>query len=92
MVLDGEEDESLRILLEEGLIGLLGLNGVGNSRLGGLFCSLHLGDDGLGHGLGGDFFGWRVVLLVGDAEVKLLDRRLHLQVANGRSSLDDPKY
>jgi len=94
MILYGEEDESLRILLKERLIGLVRLDSAGNSRLGGFLCWLDLSDASLAVlvddlRLGGDFFGRRVVLLVGAVKVKLFDRRLHLQVVNSRSSLED---
>lgn len=77
MVLNGEEDKALRVLLEEGLIGFCLLDGGSND---GLWCILGLldflddsrlvvGVDLLGEA--GDRVG--VVLLVSDAKVELLN-------------------
>lgn len=81
MVLDGEQDEAVGVLLEEGLVGLLGLDAGGHGALR-LLNLLSL-DEG---GVQGDG-GVGVVLLVGDAEVKLLDGGLHLERVNGSGSL-----
>ena len=97
MVLDGEEDETLRVLLENGLVGLVWSNARGDG-LGLLLLNL-LGLDDLGvlHlGLGSvDLVGQTgegslvhgVVLLVGGIEVELLNGRLHLEGVDGGSSL-----
>lgn len=90
MILDGEEDEALRVLLEEGLVGLLRLDGRGHAGLGLLLLrearllllsGIHLGLERGEVGIEGG------VLLVGAGEVKLLDGRLHLEVLDGGSSL-----
>lgn len=81
MVLDGEKDESLRVLLEEGLVGLLGPEARGGS---GLLDLLDLGDDGLDLLDGSDV---GVVLLISDVEVELLDGGLHLEGLDSSGSL-----
>jgi len=85
MVLDGKENETLGVLLKERLIGLLRLDARGNSGLGllllGLFDNLCLEVGGI------EGLVQRLVLLVGGAEVELLDGRLHFEVLNGGSSL-----
>lgn len=78
MVLDGKENETVRVLLQERLTGLEFLNG--RNRLGSL--------DGLLGGLGDSRVdvGSRRVLLAG--EVELLDGRVaHLEVLEGGGSL-----
>lgn len=81
VVLDGEEDETVRVLLQERLIGLGLLDA--RSNLGGLDGLLaQLVDrrvDGLGR---------RDILLASGLEVELLDRRVtHLEVLERGSSL-----
>lgn len=80
VVLDGEQDEALGVVLEERLVGLLGLDGGGH---GGRRLLDLLGDDRRvvlrdGGGVG-------VVLLVG--EVELLHGRLHLEGVDGSGGL-----
>lgn len=90
MVLDGKQDEALRVLLQDGLVNLIGLNcrshgGLGLlllEGLGGLVVVVHLLGKGLESGLVK-----RLVLLVGSVEVDLLDRGLNLKRVNGRGSL-----
>jgi len=81
VVLDGEKDESLRVLLEEGLVGLLGPEARSGS---GLLDLLDLGDDGLDLLDGSDV---GVVLLISDVEVELLDGGLHLEGLDSSGSL-----
>ena len=86
MVLDWEEDKSLRILHEQRLICLLRLEFRCNSR-----DSLGLRDDWLRDDDIGDNWGFGVeghVLLANSLEVELLDWRVgHLEIINCRSSL-----
>lgn len=89
MVLDGEEDEATRVLLEERLVGVVVLDNSGLSLL--LLDLLDLLDDWLVVGIdllskSGDSR-VRVVLLVRDAEIELLNGRLHLEGVNGSSGL-----
>jgi len=81
VVLDGEKNEALRVLLEEGLVGLFWLDGCSSGLLLDL---LDLGDNRLGV-LDGDGVG--VVFLVGGIEVELLNGRLYLESLNGSGSL-----
>lgn len=81
MVLDGEENETLRVLLKEGLIELLSL-GSHNS-----FCLFLCLLDNLGPELCGIDVVVGLVLLVGDTEVELLDGRFHVKVLDTGSSL-----
>lgn len=89
MVLDWEQDETVRVLLEDGLLKLLG------TEFGGLCGRLLCFDDILGSDVvrvdvldqSGDRRILEIVLLVRDSEVKLLDRGLHLEGLNGRGSL-----
>jgi hypothetical protein len=84
MVLNREENKSLRILLKEGLVGFLSLNARGSSLgllLLGLLNDLCLQLGGIG-GLVE-----RLVFLVGGTEVELFDRGLHVEVLNCGSSL-----
>lgn len=90
MVLDGEQDEALRVLLQDGLVNLLRLNCGSHSGLGlllleglgGFVVVVHLLGKGLESGLVE-----RLVLLVGGVEVDLLDGGLNLERVNGRGSL-----
>jgi hypothetical protein len=89
VVLDREEHEALRVLLEKWLISFFWLDR-GCNCYNCLLC-LDLLDDGF---LDLDVVNdWRVgiegyVLLVNDLEVELLGRRVtHLQALNGRCSL-----
>jgi len=85
MILDGEENESLGVLLEQRLVHLPGLGGSGHS----LLC-LHLGLVVLRVDLGleGSEVGVKsLVLFVGGGEVQLLYGRLHREVLNCSSSL-----
>lgn len=90
MVLDGEQDEALRVLLQDGLVNLIWLNcrshgGLGLlllEGLGGLVVVVHLLGEALESGLVE-----RLVFLVGSVEVDLLDGRLNLERVNGRGSL-----
>ncbi len=89
MVLDWEQNEALRVLLEKWLISFLWLDCWCNCY-NCLLC-LHFLDDGL---LDFDVVNnWRVsmeryVLLANGFEVKLFGRRVaHLQALNGRCSL-----
>lgn len=83
MVLDGEQHETLGVLLQEGLIGLKWLDGSSDGSLGlldgALLDLLLLQLDGLDI-LDGD------VLLVG-TEVELLDGGIDSECLDGRSSL-----
>jgi hypothetical protein len=80
MVLDGEQDEASRVLLEEGLLSLLFLDRGRDSRLNLLEVILEViwnADDGL-----------ESVLLLRRREVKLLCGRVgHLECVNGRRNL-----
>ena len=92
MVLDGEKDEALAVLLEDGLLDLIGLDARSHGRLGLLLLgSLHaelLRVLGVDLGLeGGEISVKGLVLLVGGSEVELLDRGFHLEGLNGRCSL-----
>lgn len=86
MVLDGEENEALRVLGEERLIGLLRLEGRGHLLgLGGLSVrvvfSIYLGFElskVLVEGL---------VLLVGGTEVELLRGRVHVEILDTGGNL-----
>lgn len=81
MVLDGEENETLRVLLEEGLVELLSLGSDNNlCLLLGLLDNLRLELCSIDVLVG-------LVLLVGDSKVKLLDGRFHVEVLNTGSSL-----
>jgi hypothetical protein len=82
VVLDGEEDETVGILLEEGLIGLSLLDTRGDlGDLNGLL-------DGLGDGRVDGLERRGRVLLADGLEVELLDRGIaHLEVLEGGSSL-----
>lgn len=87
VVLDGEQHKALGVLLQEGLIGLLGLDGGCHGRLGDFLRLLHdglLGLDVLGQG--GDLGVHGQVLLAG-SQVQLLDGRLHAEGLHGRGSL-----
>lgn len=79
VVLDGEKNETVGVLLQEGLVGLSGLDT--SSSLGGLNNGLLGGRvDRLGGG--GD------ILLADGGEVELLNRGIaHLKVLEGGSSL-----
>lgn len=86
MVLNWKEDESLRIVLKQGL-GCLHLldarNNLGNflhSRL--LCCRLDVGSGRVDDGGG--------VLFFSGLEAQLLDWRVHLQLLERSSSLDMP--
>lgn len=85
MVLDGKENKTLGVLLKQRLVGFLRLDARGNSDLGllllGLFDNLCLEVGGI------EGLVQRLVLLIGGAEVELLDGRLHVEVLNGGSSL-----
>jgi hypothetical protein len=82
VVLDGEEDEAVGVLLEEGLIGLSLLNT--RSNLGNLEGLL----DGLGGGRVDGLERRGRVLLADGLEVELLDGGIaHLEVLEGGSSL-----
>lgn len=85
MVLDGEQDEALRVLGEERLIEELLLWFWGSDCLDLLLLVLklgiHLGLEGGEVGIEG------LVFLVGWGKVELLDGRLHLEGVNGGSSL-----
>ena len=77
VVLDGEHDETVGVLLEEGLSSLHGLDsfGLGKSLLDGLL-------DGV------DLHGGRDIFLANGGEVELLDGGVrHLEVLEGGSSL-----
>lgn len=82
MVLDGEQDEALRVLLQDGLVNLLRLDcrshgGLGLlllEGLGGLVVVVHLLSKALESGLVE-----RLVLLVGSVEVDLLNGGLNLE-------------
>jgi len=90
MVLDREQHEALRILLQERLIGFIRLDGRSHSRLllhllhhlshhrGGCLLSIHLGSEGGKVGVEG-----LVLLVVSGIEVELLDRRFHLERLDG---------
>lgn len=89
MILDGEQDKALRVLLQERLVEF--------NRLDDLFVLLSLGRLQLG-GLGVVGINLRLeggeariieglVLLVRRVEVELLDRRFHLEGLNCRCSL-----
>lgn len=81
MVLDGKQNKSLRVLLEEGLVDLVGLGNLGFLRL---FCLRLLN---LGFLLSIHLLGEidkrrlvdRLVLLIGWAEVDLLYGRVDLE-------------
>ena len=83
VVLDGEQDETLGVLLQEGLISLKGLDGSSDGSLGlldrALLDLLLLQLDGLDT-LDGN------VLLVG-TKVELLNRGIDGECLDGRSSL-----
>jgi hypothetical protein len=92
VILDGEEDEALRVLLEQRLIGLLRVD---RHSLGlrllvhgclllvlGVNLCLERGEVGVE----------RCVLLVGRGEVELLDWRFHLKGVNCGSSLHVGAY
>lgn len=81
MVLNGEENETLRVLLEEGLVELLSLGS--DNRL----CLLLGLLDNLRLELCSIDVLVRLVLLVGDSKVELLDGRFHVKVLNTGSSL-----
>ena len=83
VVLDGEQDESVGVLLEKRLVGLLGLDAGGHVGLG-LLSLLRLDD---GCDVLRDDGAVGVVLLVGSVEVELLHRRLHLEGVDGSRSL-----
>jgi len=89
MVLDREQDETVRVFLENWLLELFRAE-IRNGGwflwcLGDLLCGGVLGIEVLGQG--GDSRVLEVIFLVGDAEVKLLYWRLHLEGFNARSSL-----
>lgn len=90
MVLDGEQHKALRVVLQEGLVGLGGLDGRGHGCLDFL-------DDGLLdlflllHRLCGLGILDKDVLLVGVAEVELLDGRLDLEGLDGSGRLQQKK-
>ena len=89
MVLDGKEDEALRVLLQKGLVGFLWPNSRRNSSLGLLLSLLRNGL--LRVDLGGesvDISVNRRVLLAG-VEVQLLHGRLHLERLHIGSNLHE---
>jgi hypothetical protein len=81
MVLNGEENETLRVFLKEGLIKLLSL--CSDNSL----CLLLGLLDNLGLELCGIDVLVGLVLLVGYTEVELLDGRFHVKVLDTGSSL-----
>lgn len=87
MVLDGEENEALTVLLEKRLVHLLLLDARGDHRrfllLRGLLSGL-----GLNVGCGGNVRADGLVLLVGVVEVELLDGGLHLERIESGGSLE----
>lgn len=83
VILDGEENETVGVFLENRLIDLWGLGG----DYGLLVLLDVLGHVGLEFCCIGASLVHDLVLFVGGTEVKLLDRRLHVQVSNSRSSL-----
>jgi hypothetical protein len=88
VILDGEQHEALRVLLQEGLVGLLGLDGRGHGGLWPLLVRGSLLVVGVHLGLeGGEVRVKRRVLLVGGGEVELLDGGLHLKGLDRGSSL-----
>lgn len=92
MVLDGEQHETLGILLQEGLVGLLGLDGGSHGGLRLLLLGRLHGRlvDVLGVNLcleGGEVGVEGRVLLVGSRKIELLDGRLHLEGLDGGRSL-----
>ena len=85
MVLDGEENKTLGVLLKQGFIGFLSLNTGGNSDLGavllGLLDSFRLelvGFCGVAQ---------RLVFLVGGTKVKFLNWGFHVEVLDRGGSL-----
>lgn len=86
VILDGEKDESIGILLEQWLVGLEVLGSFsGGSNMG--LLGLWLGSGLLGFH---DALGDGGVFLVRNVEVELLDRRIaHLEGLEGRGSLED---
>lgn len=86
MVLDGEENEALRVLGEERLIGLLRLEGRGDLLgLGGLLVRVVFGID-LGLELS-KVLVEGLVLLVGGTELELLGGRVHVEVLDTGGNL-----
>ena len=91
MVLDGEEDEALGVLLQKGLVGLLWSDGRCNSSLGlllGLLYNRLLRVDLVGKSV--DIGVKRRVLLAG-VKVQLLHGRLHLEGLHVGSDLDEER-
>lgn len=89
VVLNGKQDEALRVLAENGLIKLLGAECGSLDRrvlhLDDILCGGMLCIDILGEG--GNIRILEVILLVGETKIKLLDWGVHLQGVNARSSL-----
>ena len=85
MILDGEQNKTMRVLLEKGLVRFHFLDA---SNLGGEFGRLF--NNGLAGGHVGDLERRRSVLLACGFEIELLDRRVtHLEVLEGGCSLSN---
>lgn len=94
MILDGEEDEALWVILEKRFVCLLWPKTGCHGRLGRLLNGLHFFHGRLGllllvGILGGNSYVvlCGLVFFIGGVEVKLLDRRLHFERLDGRGSL-----
>ena len=88
MILDGEEDETLRVFLKKWFVHLITLDARGNSRLGRGLCRLNSSfrnhitrNKNILNVLG------VVLFLFAAAEVGFLDGRLDLKGLNGRGGL-----